>query len=156
LGLAYLLFVAGRNDAAQVELQKALDLNSQAALAHLTRGKILIAQGNPQQALAEIEKEPLAWAKLTGQALVYHALGREQDSRAALASLIAKNHADAGYQIAQVYAYRGESDKSFEWLEHAYARRDPGLAEIKTDPLLKILRHNPRFTELLKKMRLPT
>jgi TolB-like protein/Tfp pilus assembly protein PilF len=156
LGLAYLLFVAGRNDAAQVELQKALDLNSQAALAHLTRGKILIAQGNPQQALAEIEKEPLAWAKLTGQALVYHALGREQDSRAALASLIAKNHADAGYQIAQVYAYRGESDKSFEWLEHAYAQRDPGLAEIKTDPLLKILRHNPRFTELLKKMRLPT
>ena len=156
LGLAYLLFVAGRYDAAQVELQKALDLNSQAALAHLTRGKILIAQGNPQQALAEIEKEPLEWAKLTGQALVYHALGREQDSRAALASLIAKNHADAGYQIAQVYAYRGESDKSFEWLDHAYTQRDPGLPEIKTDPLLKTLRHEPRFTELLKKMRLPT
>lgn len=155
LGLGYLLFVAGRYDAAQVELQKALDLNSQAALAHLTRAKILIAQGKPQQALAEIEKEPLEWAKLTGQALVYQALGREQDSRAALASLISKNHADAGYQIAQVYAYRGESDKSFEWLDHAYTQRDPGLPEIKTDPLLKILRRDPRFTELLKKMRLP-
>jgi hypothetical protein len=63
---------------------------------------------------------------------------REQDSRTALASLMATNHADAAYQIAQVYAYR-----------------DPGLPEIKPDPLLKILQHDPRFTELLKKMRLP-
>jgi len=155
LGLGYLSYVAGRYDEAQVELQKALDLNPQAALAHLTRGKILIAQGKPQQALAEIEKEPLDWAKLTGQALAFQVLGREQDSRAALASLIAKNHTDAAYQIAQVYAYRGESDKSFEWLDHAYTQRDPGLPEIKTDPLLKILRHDPRFIELLKKMRLP-
>jgi len=155
LGLGYLLYVAGRYDEAQVELQKALDLNPQAGLAHLTRGKTLIAQGKAQQALTEIEKEPLEWAKLTGQALAYYALGREQDSRAALASLIAKNQADAAYQIAQVYAYRGESDKSFEWLDHAYTKRDPGLPEIKTDPLLKILRHDVRYGEFLKKMRLP-
>jgi hypothetical protein len=40
--------------------------------------------GKPQQALAEIEKEPNGWGKLTGQALAYHALGREQDSNAEL------------------------------------------------------------------------
>jgi hypothetical protein len=107
------------------------------------------------QALAEIEKEPSEWAKLTGEALAYHALGRDKDSNAALAGLIAKNGTDAAYQIAQVYAYRGESDKSFEWLEHAYKQRDPGLPEIKSDPLFKNLRHDPRYTELLKKMRLP-
>jgi TolB-like protein len=154
--LGYLLYSAGRFDEAQVALQKALDLNPQAAFVHLTVGKILIAEGKPQQALAEIEKEPLEWGKLTGEVLAYHALGREQDSNAALAGLIAKDTTDAAYQIAQVCAYRREADKSFEWLERAYKQRDAGLADIKTDPLLKNLHHDARYTELLKKMHLPT
>ncbi|HVI10262.1 MAG TPA: winged helix-turn-helix domain-containing protein [Candidatus Binatia bacterium] len=156
LCLGYLLYVAGRYGEAQVSLQKALDLNPQAAFVHLTLGKILIAEGKPQQSLAEIEKEPLEWGKLTGQILAYHALSREKDSNAALAGLIASYDTGAGYQIAQVYAYRGESDKSFEWLERAYKQRDAGVSDIKTDPLFKSLRHDPRYTEFLKKMRLPT
>jgi hypothetical protein len=88
--------------------------------------------------------------------LAYHALGRDRDSNAALASLIAKYGTDAAFQIAQVYAYRGESDKSFEWLERAYEQRDPGLPEIKSDPLFKNLHHDPRYIEVLKKMRLAT
>jgi TolB-like protein/DNA-binding winged helix-turn-helix (wHTH) protein/Flp pilus assembly protein TadD len=153
--LGYLLYAAGRYEEAQAALQKALDLNPQAAFVHLTVGKILIAEGKPQPALEEVEKEPLEWGKLTGQALAYHALGREQDSNAALASLIAKDDTDAAYQIAQVYAYRGESDKAFEWLERAYTQRDPGLPDIKSDPLLKSVHHDPRYAELLKKLRLP-
>ena len=60
------------------------------------------------------------------------------------------------YQIAQLYAFRGETDKSFEWLERAYDQRDAGLTVLKTDPLLKNLHHDPRYVGLLKKMRLPT
>jgi hypothetical protein len=60
------------------------------------------------------------------------------------------------YQIAEAYAFRGESGKAFEWLESAYKQRDPGLTQIKNDPLLKILRRDQRFTELLKKLHLPT
>jgi TolB-like protein/DNA-binding winged helix-turn-helix (wHTH) protein/tetratricopeptide (TPR) repeat protein len=154
--LEYLLYVGGRYDEAQAALQKALDLNPQATYVHLTMGEALIMEGKPQQALAEVEKEPIEWGKLTGQALAYHALGREQDSNTALASLITKYGSNGAFQIAQVCAYRGESDKSFEWLEHAYQQRDPGMPEIKTDPLFKNLRHDPRYTELLKKMRLPS
>jgi TolB-like protein/DNA-binding winged helix-turn-helix (wHTH) protein len=154
-GMGYLLFVAGRYDQAQAALQKALDLNPQVPLVHLNLGKILLAEGRPQQALAEMEKEPSGWGKLTGLALAYRALGREQDSNAALAELIAKHHTFSAYQVAQVYAYRGEPDKSFEWLERAYEQRDAGLTEISTDPLLKNLRHDKRYTEFLKTMRLP-
>ena len=154
--LGYLLYAAGRYDEARATLQKALDLNPQASHVHLTLDKILIAEGKPQQALAEIEGESLEWAKLTGEAVAYHALGREQDSNAALAALVAKYQAYAAYQIAQVYAFRGESGKSFDWLEHAYKQRDPGLPEIKSNPLFKNLRHDPTYTALLKKMRLPT
>jgi TolB-like protein/DNA-binding winged helix-turn-helix (wHTH) protein/Tfp pilus assembly protein PilF len=156
LGLGFVLYMAGRYDEAQPELQKALDLNPQAAFAHANLGRILIAKGKPQQAFTEIEKEPTDWEKLTDQALVYHALGREQDSNAALAELISKHHTDSAYQIAQAYAFRGDSGKSFEWLERAYQQRDSGLADIKVDPLFKNLRHDRRYTELLKKMRLPT
>ena len=153
--LGYLLYAAGRYDKARATLQEAINLNPQATYVHLTLDKILIAKGNPQQALAEIENEPSEWGQFTGQALAYHALGREQDSNAALARLIAKYRTYAAYQIAQVYAYRGESDKSFEWLERAYQQRDPGLPELKSNPLLKNLRHDPRYSELLKRMRLP-
>jgi TolB-like protein/DNA-binding winged helix-turn-helix (wHTH) protein len=154
-GLGYLLYVAGRYNEAQAALQKTLDLNPQATYFHLTRGKILIAEGKPQQALAEIEKEPSDVNKFTGHALAYYALGREQDSNAALAALIANYDTLAADQIAQVYAYRGESDRSFEWLERAYEQRDPGLPEIKSNPLFKNLHHDPRYIELLKKMHLP-
>ena len=156
LDRGYLLYAAGRYDEAQAALQKALDLNPQAALVHLTLGKIFILEGKPQRALVEIEKEPSEWGKFTAQALAYHALGREQDSNAALAGLIAKYDIDAAYQVAQVYAYRGESDKSFAWLDRAYKQRDPGLPEINIDPLFKSLHHKQKYIELLKKVDLPT
>jgi TolB-like protein/DNA-binding winged helix-turn-helix (wHTH) protein/Flp pilus assembly protein TadD len=156
LGLGFLLYVDGRYDEAQVALQKALDLNPQAAFAYATLGKVLIAKGKLQQALTEIEKEPNEWGKLTGEALVYRALGREQDSNAALADLITRHNTDSAYQIAQVYAFRGDPDKSFEWLERAYIQRDPGLPGMKSDPLLKNIRSDPRYSQLLHKMRLPT
>jgi TolB-like protein/DNA-binding winged helix-turn-helix (wHTH) protein len=151
-----LLYVAGRYDEARAALRQALDLNPQATDAHVILGQILIAQGKPQQALAEIEKESNEGGKLTGEVLAYHALGRKQDSNAALAGLIAKYDTSSAYQIAQVYACRGESDKSFEWLERAYDQRDTGLPLFNTEPLFKNLHHDPRYTDLLKKMRLST
>jgi TolB-like protein/DNA-binding winged helix-turn-helix (wHTH) protein len=154
--LGYMLYAANRHDEARTALQKALDLNPQAGFVHLTLSKILIAEGEPQQALAEIDKETLDWAKLTGQALTYHALGREQESDAAVRALIAKYGTDASFQIAQVYAFRGQSDKSFEWLERGYKNRDAGLPDMKSDPLLNNLHSDPRYTQLLKKLHLPT
>jgi TolB-like protein len=154
-GLGYLQYAAGRYDQAQAALQKALDLNPQATYVHLTLDKILLAEGRPQQALAAIEKEPIEWGRFTGEALAYYALNRERDSNSSLARLIAKYGTIAPYQIAEVYAFRGELDKSFAWLGRAYELRDPGLPEIKSNPLFKDLHHDPRYTELLKKMRLP-
>jgi hypothetical protein len=63
---------------------------------------------------------------------------------------------DSAYQIAEVYAFRGESGKSFEWLNRGYKQRDARLPDIKIDPLFNNLRHDPRYAELLKRMRLPT
>jgi len=63
--------------------------------------------------------------------------------------------ADFSFQIAEVYGFREEADRAFEWLERAYAQRDGGLAQMKGDPLLKSLERDPRYAAFLKKMRLP-
>ena len=47
---------------------------------------------------------------------------------------------------------RNEVDHAFEWLERAYDQRDPGLSEMKTDPLLRSLYADPRWDAFLRKM----
>ena len=153
--LGDLLFYEGRYEEAKVAINKALTLNPQLEGAHTKKSMIFLAQGDAQQALREVVQEPSDWNKLTGEALVYHALGRKKDSDAALTKLAETHHDDSQYQIAEVYAYRGEADKAFEWLERAYRERDPGLNQLKVDPLLKGLHQDRRYADLLKTMRLP-
>jgi TolB-like protein/DNA-binding winged helix-turn-helix (wHTH) protein len=156
LWLAQSLRDLGRYEEAHAALAKALDLNpNQISMIHEVGGEIYLAQGRPQEALAEMEKEPAGYCRDLGQALADHALGRHQESDTALARLLAQHSSDAAYQVAQVYAYRGEVDRAFEWLNRAYLQHDPGLLWFKTDLKLKSLRNDPRYALLLKKLNLP-
>jgi tetratricopeptide (TPR) repeat protein len=153
-GLASLLSYAGRNQEATVALQKVVELNQQASVqAELT--EILLAQGQLQEALAAVKKEPLQPERLLAEAKVYHALGQGRASDAALKQLIASFSDVAAYQVAQAYAYRGEGDKALDWLERAYEQHDSGLVVLKIDPSFKDLRQSPRYLNLLEKMHLP-
>jgi hypothetical protein len=82
-------------------------------------------------------------------------LGHVRESQQALNSLIAGHSREAAYQVAEVYAWRGEKDKAFEWLERAYHQRDTGLTEIKISPMLWNLHADPRFAAMVRKMNLP-
>jgi serine/threonine-protein kinase len=66
-----------------------------------------------------------------------------------------KTYDDVAHQIAQIYAFRGEPDLAFEWLDRAYDQRDSGLVFIKGDPLLINIQHDSRYHAFLKKMRPP-
>ena len=69
--------------------------------------------------------------------------------------LIAKYSERGAYQIAQVYAFRNQSDEAFVWLDRAYNLRDGEMSIIKVDPFLKSLHADPRFAAFLKKLDLP-
>jgi predicted Zn-dependent protease len=112
-------------------------------------------RGRPHDALPEIELVRSDPGRALLYAIAYQALGREKESDAALSELIAKYHEDSAYQIAEVYAFRNQSDEAFEWLDRAYAQRDSGLVVTKVDPLLKSLRKDPRYAVFLKKLNLP-
>jgi len=146
---------AGRLEEAAAAFKKALDLNPERPFTHTGLGMVYLEQGRAQEALAEMEREPEPFYHLGGQALAYHALGQKKEADEALAEYVAKYHAEGAYQIAELYAFRGETDKAFEWLERAYAQRDTGLSQMKGDLLLKSLERDPRYAAFLKKMRLP-
>ncbi len=86
-------------------------------------------------------------------AIIHHAEGHRAESDAALQALIAK-HPEAAYQVATVYAARNELELAFQWLERAYDQRDPGVTDMKSDPLLRSLHADPRWEAFLRKMRL--
>jgi TolB-like protein/DNA-binding winged helix-turn-helix (wHTH) protein/Tfp pilus assembly protein PilF len=149
-------FFMGQLDKAAADCKKALELSPDVVAAHLVLSQIYVMQGRPHDALAEIELVRSDADRGWLYAIAYYALGRKKESVAELSKLIAKYHAISAYQIAEVYAFRNQPDKAFEWLERAYAQRDSGLVETKVDPLLKNLHGDPRFTLFLKKLNLPT
>ncbi len=153
--LARAAYYAGRFDEAVDTLQKTLELDPERPYAHALLGRVYLAEGHPQRALMEIEREPdLPW-RLQGLALAFHALARAKEADAALEELVANYNAEFAFQIAEAYAFRGDTDRAFDWLERAYLQRDAGLPQLKGHPLLESLEHDPRYAALLKKMRLP-
>jgi TolB-like protein/DNA-binding winged helix-turn-helix (wHTH) protein len=153
--LAETEYYMGQLDEAVADVKKSLELNPDVFLGPLMLGKIYVLQGRPQDALPEIERVRDESQRTFLFAIAYHALGRKQESDVALSELIAKYEQDT-YRIAEVYAFRSQSDEAFEWLDRAYGQRNAGLIQTKVDPLLKSLRHDPRYAALLKKLNFPT
>jgi TolB-like protein/DNA-binding winged helix-turn-helix (wHTH) protein/Flp pilus assembly protein TadD len=155
LSLGYELLLLGRFDEAKAALQRAQELNPRLSSLHLTRGTILLLEGHQLESLAEMEKETGEWEKLSGESMAYYALRRREDSDQALNKLIATHQNDCAYQIAEVYAYRQETERAFNWLDRAFQQRDSGTPDFKSNPLMRSLRGDPRYFELQKKMNLP-
>jgi len=147
---------SGRVDEAVAAVNKALEIAPGRQYAHVLRGVLHLEQSQPQEALVEMKREPDDGWRLFGLALAYHALERNEEADAALAELIAKYKAVMAFQVAQVYAFRGQSDLAFQWLERAYAQRDAGMTFLKGDPLLKNLKSDPRYAAFLARMHLST
>jgi serine/threonine-protein kinase len=154
--LARVLFYAGKLDEAAVAARKAAELQPAGAANH--RWQVLIAaqRGDGEAALREAKLEPDPGFRRFELAVAHYVRGDKAAADAALADLIANAREGFAYQIAEVYALRGEKDKAFEWLEIAFADRDAGMLGLLVDPLLRGLRDDPRYKNLVAKVGLPT
>ena len=84
--------------------------------------------------------------------MIHHELGHSEESQKALQKLITEWGWTAAHQVAEAYAYRGEVDKAFEWLETAYAQRDPGIVHTAVDEFMRPLQADPRWLPFLHRL----
>jgi adenylate cyclase len=118
-------------------------------------GEALMLQGNLEAALAEFQKETVDDGRLEGSAMALFAAGRKAESDSQLAEAIRRNGTSWPSETARTYAFRGEKNRAFEWLDRAYELRDPDIYTFKGDPLFKNLENDPRYKAFLRKMNLP-
>ncbi|MBV8146173.1 MAG: TIR domain-containing protein [Gammaproteobacteria bacterium] len=147
-------FVAGAVDEAQLSLQRYIELYPTASRVHYRNALLLLARGLHDAALTEVERETLARYREAGLPLALDAAGRRSDADRALEVAERRDGNAMAYQIAYIYANRMDLDRAFDWLERAYRQGDPGMCQLKVDPMFRNLRGDPRYTALLDKMRL--
>ena len=140
---------------AEAAARRALDIHPTTGYGHYNLGYVLLKRGDSVGALHEMQQETMDDGRQQGLALVYFSLGENAEADAALISLL-KDQADEGaLSLAEVYAFRGQSDEAMHWLERAYTQKDPYLYKLKGDLLLKNLEGDPRYKAFILKLNLP-
>jgi TolB-like protein len=150
--LAFNLVATKRFPEARAEYARVIELNSSAPWAHAGLGLSYLLQNKFEEAATEAQADAGEWARLLIVSCARWGQKHVAESDAALTELTKNDAETAAYQIAEAYAYRGDKDKAFEWLERARRQRDPGLASMRKDPLLPNLYNDPRWNSFLHTM----
>ena len=153
--LARILWFKGKNDEADKVARRVAELQPTAASSRRWQVLIAVQRGDGEAALREAQSEPDEGYRRFLIALAHYVRGDRNAADAALSELIQYGRDTLAYQIAEVYAVRGETDKAFEWLQISYDNHDTGTLAILVDPLLHGLRDDPRYKALVAKMKFP-
>ncbi len=141
--------------AAHEALRRALEIQPESPILLASLGSLQLDEGNATEALTTFRQVSAEEARLWGVAMAEHTLGHAKESQQALDQFIARGGQAKAYNIAEIYAWRGEKDKAFEWLDRAFQQRSSDLYGFKNDTTLASLRRDARFTAMLRKMNLP-
>ncbi len=135
-------------------LNRSLEIEPKQSYAPYLLGISFLLDQKPAMAQAAFLRSTGESYHLAGAAMAQHDLGHPGESQRALDKLIASFGHRNAYEIGQVYAWRGDKDHSFEWLQRAVAQHEE-IQQLKVDPLLRHLRGDQRYTALLKQLNLP-
>ena len=159
--LGQVFYYARQYDQAIEQLQKTLELDPDFIVAHFFLAFLYAQKAMYDKAIAEVQKamdlsgggDSLIVAQL---GTIYSCSGRRDEAKKVLDELhgLSNKRYVSPFYIALIYMGLGQNDQAFEWLEKAYEERDHWLETLKVHPMLDSLRSDPRFTKLLKKMRL--
>lgn len=145
---------AGRFDDALAAYQRVLAMNSsypgiRASLSHL-----YMLKGDPERALAELQKEKDPDFKFfaVGAANIEYTLGNDVQAQSYLNELLEGNTKVFPYGIAAVYAWRGQNDAAFDWLEQAYEQKEFRLAYFLGNVEFRNLTRDPRYPIFVEKL----
>ncbi len=151
LGLYYLY--AGRYEDAISTYTTALALSPGRAGAHFEIGIAQLLLDRPADALTSFQQEIDDEWRTKGVAAALFDLGRETEFAAALATLIEGWGERWPSEVAHVYAWSGDFDAAFTWLDRAVENGEAGLRTQFQRPLLRPLHGDPRWQEFLARTR---
>ena len=156
----HVLYLSRQYDLAIEQYQKAIELDPDFLPAHLWFGRPYLQKGMFSEAIAEVSKA----LELSGESTmalsvmghVFASAGRKREAEDLLQKLKARSKKQyvPSYWIALIYVGLGDKEEAFTWLERAYSERSSWLAWMKVEPRFDALKSDPRFTSLLKRMRL--
>jgi TolB-like protein len=148
LAVAYRL--AGRYDEA-LEYQKRYMAMGKGG--YYTLASVYLLRGEPEQALSLTEGGLMNdFNVYATRAMALHDLGRFEESAAAMTRQIEEfGDGDFPEFIAEAYAWIGDRDAAFSWLEKTYGDNVTGIMRELMDPLWARVRGDPRRLEWLEK-----
>ncbi len=152
-------YYAGQYDEAIARFRALADGEPDYATWRWSLGFCYEAKGLHALAIAEFKRAVASADAPTVRVLLgyaYAAAGRRSEALEILrrATTPTSGSPTSAYFIAVAYTALGDRDHAMEWLNRAYANRDEELAWAKVDPKLAPLRGDPRFVDLLRRMRL--
>jgi len=151
---------AGRYQEAMDATQKALELNPDFNQALCWLGYLYADKGMFQEAIAAHQKlravsPPWRWPLVRTYAMA----GRKDEARKMLAELLGAKPKPTGawdgWFLPEVYAALGDKDEAFRWLEAAVEERSTFVPWMRDNPAYAPLRSDPRFQDLVRRMKLP-
>lgn len=152
--------LARRYDEA-VELQKkALDLEPNFAVAHFGLATTYEQKGMYDRAIEEFKEavrlSPNDLDNLAGLGHAYAVSGKRAEALQVLGELQARSKLRfvSAFHFAVIYAGLGDKDQALEWLEKAYEEHSWWMPHLKVEPRMDSLRADPRFIDLLRRLRL--
>ena len=140
---------AGRYDDAIAILDRITALNPKYPALTLSFSRIYLLNGDPERALIELEKNPSPFDRIQ-RARTYFTLGDEDQSQALIKELLAEADKFPG-AMSSIYAWRGENDAAFEWLEKAF-QQGSGFFNILGIEWARGLEDDPRYPIFLEKI----
>ena len=150
---AIILYFGRRYDDALLSARRSLELAPRYKSTRGIIGNILLAQGKIAEAEAEYRKQdPTDLDRVVGEALIGARSGRRAQVLDKLRSLERSFGDTAHYEYGEIYAQLGQTEDAFKELERAWDVREPGLLQLRLDPLLDPIRPDPRYAALLKKL----
>ena len=151
------LLAAGRYPQAEVEVERAIELQPTMEAAHSLLAMVYVHQHRFAEAMAQAKAEPQPESRRWALASSYFAEGDVPQGQRQLDEMIRLDSSYGPTYLAMVYAMRGDADDAFVWLDRAIAARDPGVATLYELPwLVPALRKDPRMAALCRKLGLPT
>ncbi|MFZ0818588.1 MAG: protein kinase [Candidatus Acidiferrales bacterium] len=159
-GLAFAFYCQRRYDLAIEHAAKAVEIYPDYWLVHFVMGIALSEMGALLEAIASLEKTVQlspTFAMAAGfLAVAYARAGMKERAEKLMEGVREKSSKQfvSPTCFAIYYAALGETEKTFEFLNAAFAQRDPYLTRMDANPYFEPYHSDPRYRELLRKLNL--